>query len=64
MKKVFFAFVAASVVVLSSCNNQPAAETDATATDTAAVVEAVEETAAVVDSAAAVVDSAAAPAAH
>ena len=58
MKKVFFAFVAASVVALSACNNKPAESTEAAAVDTAAAV--VEEAAAVVDSAAAVVDSAAA----
>lgn len=59
MKKVFFAFVVASVAVLAACNNKPA-ET-ATETATEAVTEAVTETAAVVDStASAVVDSAAA----
>lgn len=63
MKKVFFAFVAASVVVLSACNNKPAENAEGTAVDTAAVTTAVEETAPAVDSAAtAVVDSAAAPA--
>ena len=36
MKKVFFAFVAASVVVLSACNNKPAETTDATPADTTA----------------------------
>ena len=41
MKKVFFAFVAASVVVLSACNNKPAESTDATA-DTTTVTTAVE----------------------
>jgi len=60
MKKVFFAFVAASVVVLSACNNKPAETTDAVAVDTAAVVE---QAVAVVDSAAAMAtDTTAAPA--
>ena len=60
MKKLFFAFVATSVVVLSACNNKPAdAAADAAAVvDSAAAV--VESAAAVVDSAAVVVDSAAA----
>lgn len=63
MKKLFFAFVAVSVVVLSACNNKPAESTEATA-DTTAVEAAVEATAAVVDSAvaAAPVDTAAAAA--
>lgn len=37
MKKVFFAFVAASVVVLSACNNKPAETTEATTVDTTVV---------------------------
>jgi PBP1b-binding outer membrane lipoprotein LpoB len=63
MKKVFFAFVAASVVVLSACNNKPAESTETT-TDTTAVTEAVTETAPVDSAAAATTDSAAAPAAQ
>lgn len=63
MKKVFFAFVAVTVIALSACNNKPAETTTEAAVDTAAAV--VEEAVAVVDSAVAVVDSAAAaPAAH
>ena len=61
MKKVFFAFVAASVVVLSACNNKPAETTEATAVDTAAVTTAVEATADTA-AAAATTDTAAAPA--
>lgn len=57
MKKLFFAFVAVSVVVLSACNNKPAESTEATA-DTTAVEAAVEATAPVVDSAAAAVAAA------
>ena len=53
MKKLFFAFVATSVVVLSACNNKPA-ESETPAVDSTAVVE---EVVAVVDSAVAVVDS-------
>jgi len=57
MKKVFFAFVAASVVALSACNNKPATEEATTTVDTAAAapVEAVVDTpaTAVVDSPAA-----------
>ena len=45
MKKVFFAFVAASVVILSACNNKPAANTDATPADTTTVTTAVTTTA-------------------
>jgi hypothetical protein len=45
MKKVFFAFVAASTIVLAACNNKPAESTDATAADTTAVTTAVENTA-------------------
>ena len=60
MKKLFFAFVATSVVVLSACNNKQAETTDATAVDTAAVTTAV---AAVVDSAAAMATDTAAAAA-
>ena len=37
MKKVFFAFVAASVVVLSACNNKPAETTEGTTVDTTVV---------------------------
>lgn|GEM_PF-3131932 len=44
MKKVFFAFVAASTIVLAACNNKPAGETEATV-DTTAVTTAVENTA-------------------
>ncbi len=64
MKKVFFAFVAASVVVLSACNNKPAETTETPAVDSAATAAPVE--AAPVDTAAATAttDSAAAPAAH
>lgn len=36
MKKVFFAFVAASVVALSACNNKPATEEATTTVDSAA----------------------------
>ncbi len=54
MKKLFFAFVATSVVVLSACNNKPA-ESETPAVDSTAAV--VEEVAAVVDSTVAVVDS-------
>ena len=56
MKKVFFAFVAASVVILSACNNKPAENPEATA-DTTAVTTAVEETAPAVDSTAAAMDT-------
>jgi len=52
MKKVFFAFVAATVVVLSACNNKPAESTEATA-DTTAVAAAAEATAPATDSTAA-----------
>ncbi len=44
MKKVFFAFVAVTVMVLSACNNKPAESTEATA-DTTAVAAAAETTA-------------------
>ncbi len=37
MKKLFFAFVAASVFVLASCNNKPAEGGDATPADSTAV---------------------------
>lgn len=65
MKKVFFAFVAASVVVLSACNNKPAETTETPAVDSAATAAPVE--AAPVDTAAAAATTdtaAAAPAAH
>jgi hypothetical protein len=42
MKKVFFAFVAASVVVLSACNNKPAETVEATTEDTVSVSTTVE----------------------
>ena len=42
MKKVFFAFVAVSVVILSACNNKPA-EVEATTVDST-VTTIVEET--------------------
>ncbi len=60
MKKVFFAFVAASVVVLSACNNKPAESTEATA-DTTAVAAAAEATAPV-DTTAVAADTTATPA--
>ncbi len=56
MKKVFFAFVAASVVVLSACNNKPAETTEGTTVDTAAVT-AVETTTVDTAAAAATTDS-------
>lgn len=62
MKKVFFAFVAVTVMVLSACNNKPAESTEATA-DTTAVAAAAETTAPADSTAAAPADStAAAPA--
>lgn len=64
MKKVFFAFVAASVVVLSACNNKPAENTDATPVDTTAVTTTTTETTVTTDSTAVVADSTATPAAH
>lgn len=42
MKKVFFAFVAASVMVLASCNNKPAEGGDATPADSTATTNAAE----------------------
>jgi hypothetical protein len=42
MKKVFFAFVAASVVVLSACNNKPAETAPEATADTTTVSTAVE----------------------
>ena len=39
MKKVFFAFVATSVVVLSACNNKPAETNETTTVDTVAAME-------------------------
>ena len=53
MKKVFFAFVAATVVALTACNNKPAEEaTEATTEEVAPAEEApaTEEVAAPVDS--------------
>lgn len=58
MKKVFFAFVAASVVALSACNNKPATE-EATASTVDTATAPVE---AVVDTTAAPADTTAAPA--
>ncbi|MBL0309344.1 MAG: hypothetical protein IPP77_06640 [Bacteroidetes bacterium] len=57
MKKVFFAFVATSVMALAACNNKPAEEaTEAAATETTeAVSNAVETTAAAVDTAVAAI---------
>lgn len=57
MKKVFFAFVAVSVMALASCNNKPAENTEATAADTTAVTEAAEAAAPAADSTAAPADT-------
>lgn len=62
MKKVFFAFVAVSAIVLSACNNKPAESTEATA-DTTVVVEPAVEATAPADTTV-VVDTTAAPAAQ
>ncbi len=58
MKKVFFAFVAASVVALSACNNKPATEEATTTVDSTATA----PVEAVVDTTAAPADTTAAPA--
>lgn len=51
MKKVFFSLVAASVLVLSACNNKPAEDAAATATEaTEAVTETAAEAVATIDS--------------
>ena len=57
MKKVFFAFVAVTVIALSACNNKPATDESATTTDTTAVTTAVENTAPAADSTAAPADT-------
>jgi hypothetical protein len=44
MKKLFFAFVAASVVVLSACDNKTTETTEGTTSDTTTTVETVVET--------------------
>ena len=43
MKKLFFAFVVGTGMILASCNNKPAEETTVTA-DTTTVIETVVET--------------------
>lgn len=65
MKKVFFSMVAASVLVLSACNNKPAEEAAATTEATEAVADAAAAATETIDSTAAaataVIDSVAKP---
>jgi ABC-type enterochelin transport system substrate-binding protein len=64
MKKVFFAFVAASVVILTACNNKPAETETTTETTTEATTEATTDSAAATTAPteAAAADTTAAPA--
>lgn len=64
MKKVFFAFVAASVVILTACNNKPAETETTTETTTEATTEATIDSAAATTAPAeaAATDTTAAPA--
>ena len=59
MKKVFFAFVVTSMVVLTACNNKPAESTETKTADTASVSTMVKETAPADTSKAAMTDSSA-----
>ena len=60
MKKVFFALVAVTVIVLSACNNKPKETMDTVTAVDSTVTQAAQTTAAAVDTAAAAVSSAAA----
>ena len=59
MKKVFFAFVVTSMVVLTACNNKPKEESTETKSDTASVSTMVKATAPADSTKAATTDSSA-----